>query len=163
MKYYISLGSNIGERKKNLDQALSLLEKNKVKIVKESSLYETSPVGTKEQPWFLNQVLEIQTELEPTAFLRMVQEIEKKIGRIHTVPKGPRCIDIDIILAENRIVRTLKLIIPHSEMTKRNFVLVPLKEIACEAVHPVLNKKIGDLLQKSKDESIVSLYVSAKK
>jgi 2-amino-4-hydroxy-6-hydroxymethyldihydropteridine diphosphokinase len=158
MKYHISLGSNIGERKKNLDQALSLLGKNDVQIVKESSIYESSPVGNTEQPWFLNQVLETQTELEPTAFLRMVKEIENKMGRIRTTPKGPRCIDIDILLAENRIVRSVELIIPHPEMTKRNFVLVPLKEIACETIHPVLNEKIGELWRKSKDRSIVRLY-----
>jgi 2-amino-4-hydroxy-6-hydroxymethyldihydropteridine diphosphokinase len=159
MKYHISLGSNIGERKKNLDQAFSLLGKNDVQIVKESSIYESSPVGNTEQPWFLNQVLETQTELEPPAFLRMVKEIEKKMGRIRTTPKGPRCIDIDILLAENRIVRSVELIIPHPEMTKRNFVLVPLKEIACETIHPVLNEKIGELWQKSKDRSIVRLHV----
>jgi 2-amino-4-hydroxy-6-hydroxymethyldihydropteridine diphosphokinase len=159
MKYHICLGSNLGERKENLVQALFLLEKNEVKIVKESSIYETSPVGKTDQPWFLNQVVEMQTELEPKPFLRMVKAIENKMGRIRTIPKGPRCIDIDILLAENRIVRSMDLIIPHPEIAERNFVLVPLKEIAFETVHPVLNEKIGDLWRKSKDRSIVKLYV----
>jgi len=158
MKYHIGLGSNIGERKKNLERAVILLKKNGVQIISESSIYETSPVGYSEQPWFLNQVLEIQAELDPKAFLRMVKEIEKKMGRILTRSKGPRCIDIDILLAENIIVQSKELIIPHPELAKRNFVLVPLKEIANVTVHPILNEKVGDLWRKSKDRSIVRLF-----
>ncbi len=159
IKYHISLGSNRGTREKNLDEAISLLEKNGVKILKKSSIYETSPVGNTEQPWFLNQVVEVQVETEPREFLCMVKGIENRMGRIPTEPKGPRCIDIDLLLAEERIVHSAELIIPHPELAKRNFVLVPLKEIADEAVHPVLNESIGDLCLKSTDSSIVRLFI----
>lgn len=163
MKYHIGLGSNIGEREKNLAQAIMLLKKNGVNIVKKSSIYETSPVGDTEQPWFLNQVLEVQTYLEPRAFLRLVLGIEKRMGRTRTTPKGPRCMDIDILLAENKIVQSEDLNIPHPEMANRNFVLVPLKEIAFDAIHPIPEEKIGDMWHRSKDRSIVRPYVPAKK
>jgi 2-amino-4-hydroxy-6-hydroxymethyldihydropteridine diphosphokinase len=160
MKYHIGLGSNIGERKKNLDQSVLLLKKNGVQIVRESSIYETSPVGMEEQPWFLNQVLEIQTELEPEALLELAKKIEERMGRKSAPPAGPRCIDIDILLAEDKIVHLPGLIIPHPEMARRNFVLVPLKEIAPKTVHPVLQEKIEDIWQNNSDTSIVKLYVS---
>ena len=103
MKYHISLGSNIGDREQNLEQAISLLEDKGVNILKKSSIYETSPVGDGEQPWFLNQVLEVQTESEPTEFLQLVLGIETQMGRTREVAKGPRCIDIDILLAGDMI------------------------------------------------------------
>jgi 2-amino-4-hydroxy-6-hydroxymethyldihydropteridine diphosphokinase len=155
MIYYISLGSNIGERRKNLTQAISLLKKGRVQIIKKSTVYETYPVGDTDQPWFLNQALKVQTESEPKSFLQLVKEIEKKMGRTRTRAKGPRCIDIDILLAENKVIRSLELDIPHPELANRNFVLVPLKEIAYDIVHPILKEKIGDLWRKSKDTSAV--------
>lgn len=161
MKYHISLGSNIGERETNLAQAIALLKKNGVNIVKKSSIYETYPVGDQEQPWFLNQVLEVQTESEPRTFLRLVKNIEKKMGRTRSTPKGPRCIDIDILLAENKIVQSEDLNIPHPELANRNFVLVPFKEIAFDAIHPICKEKIGVLWRKSKDRSVVRPYVPA--
>jgi 2-amino-4-hydroxy-6-hydroxymethyldihydropteridine diphosphokinase len=159
MKYFISLGSNIGAREKNLGQAIVRLKKNGVKILQKSSIYETSPVGSIEQPWFLNQVLEVETDLEPKPFLHMVKGIENKMGRIMTTPKGPRCIDIDILLAETRTIHSDELVIPHPELVRRNFVLIPLAEIAGGAVHPVLQAKIEDLRINSADNSIVRLFV----
>jgi 2-amino-4-hydroxy-6-hydroxymethyldihydropteridine diphosphokinase len=161
MKYHISLGSNISEREINLAQAIKLLKKYGVNIVKKSSIYETSPVGDTGQPWFLNQVLEVQTESDPRTFLRLVKNIEKKMGRTCTTPKGPRCIDIDILFAGNKIVQSEDLNIPHPEIANRNFVLVPLKEIAGDAIHPISKEKIGILWCKSKDRSIVRPYVPA--
>lgn len=158
MKYYISLGSNIGEREKNLARAIILLRKNGVSIVRESSIYETSPVGNTEQSWFLNQALEVQSQSEPKAFLHLVKGIEKKMGRTRTTLMGPRCIDIDILLAEDKIVHTDELIIPHPEMSYRNFVLVPLKEIAFDTIHPEFKEKIGDLWRRSKDMSVVKPF-----
>ena len=155
MKYHICLGSNIGDREKNLAQALILLERKGVKVIRKSSIYETSPVGEPEQPWFLNQVLEVLSELEPEKFLRLVLDIEKSMGRRRATPKGPRCIDIDILLAEDRIIHTKELIIPHPEMANRNFVLVPLKEIAFGTIHPESKEKIGNLWRMSKDTSVV--------
>ncbi len=161
MKYHIGLGSNIGERKTNLAQAVVLLEENGIRVIKKSSVYETSPVGILEQPWFLNQVIEVQTEADPQALLRVAKGIEKRMGRVPAGAKGPRCIDIDILLAENKVVRTGRLSIPHPELANRNFVLIPLKEIACDTVHPVFKIKIGDLWRKSKDSSIVRFYMPA--
>ena len=161
MNYFISLGSNIGEREKNLARAIELLQKSGVNILKESSIYETSPVGHTEQPWFLNQVLEVYADSDPEAFLRLVLGIERRMGRTRKTPKGPRCMDIDILLAEDKIVQSSDLCIPHPEMANRNFVLVPLKEIAYDAIHPVLKEKIGDLWLKSKDRSTVRPYIPA--
>jgi 2-amino-4-hydroxy-6-hydroxymethyldihydropteridine diphosphokinase len=158
MRYFISLGSNLGNRKKNLLRAVSLLKKSSVGIVTASSLYETSPVGFPAQPWFLNQVLEIETEMEPEFLLLLVKRIERNMGRKHSIQKGPRCIDIDILLAENKVVQTDKLQIPHPEVAKRNFVLVPLKEISPNTVHPVIQKKIEDLYRECKDTSAVLLF-----
>ena len=161
MKYHIGLGSNIGERKKNLERAVALLEENGIRVIQKSSVYETSPVGVLEQSWFLNQVIEVQTDRDPQTLLRIAKGIEKRMGRTPAVAKGPRCIDIDILLAENKIVRTGSLCIPHPELANRNFVLLPLKEIAHDTVHPVFKTTIGDLWQKSKDSSIVRFYMPA--
>ncbi len=157
MRYFISLGSNLGNRKKNLVRAVSLLKKNSVGIVKASSLYETFPVGLTAQPWFMNQVLEIETEMKPDPFLLLLKRIEKTMGRKHAIHKGPRCIDIDILLAEDKVVQTDRLQIPHPELAKRNFVLVPLREIAPNTVHPVIKKKIEELHLKCQDTSTVLL------
>lgn len=157
MRYFISLGSNLGDRRKNLSKTVVLLEENRIKVLKESSIYETSPVGFREQPWFLNQVLEIETDLHPEFLLRVAKRIEKRMGRRPAPAKGPRCIDIDILLADNRIIHTKKLRIPHADLEKRKFVLIPLNEIAPEIVHPVLHKKIQDLWKECQDSSEVYL------
>jgi 2-amino-4-hydroxy-6-hydroxymethyldihydropteridine diphosphokinase len=158
MRYHISLGSNIGDREQNLAKAIRLLKKKGVKVLKKSSIYETSPVGEIKQPWFLNQVLEVQVDSEPSAFLRLLLGIETKMGRRRTVAKGPRSIDIDILLAENNIIHNEDLRIPHPELNFRNFVLVPLKEIAFDVIHPELRKKIGDLCLLPNDSSTVRLF-----
>jgi len=162
VKYSISLGSNLGDRRKNLAQAISLLQKNDMRILKASSVYETSPVGFTAQPWFLNQVLEIEIDLQPESFLLLVKKIEKRMGRKRTIKKGPRCIDIDILLAENRVIQTEKIQIPHAELGKRKFVLTPLKEISPETVHPVLDEKIEDLWRKCRDTSSVCVFKEIK-
>jgi 2-amino-4-hydroxy-6-hydroxymethyldihydropteridine diphosphokinase len=162
MKYHIGLGSNIGERETNLLRAIALLEKRGIKIVKKSSIYETFPVGYAEQPWFLNQVLEVQSGLEPQELLRVILSIEKKMGRSRSSPNAPRCIDIDILLAGDRIIKSARLNIPHPELGNRNFVLVPLKEIAFDVIHPVFGKRMGELWHRSEDRSAVRLYIPAK-
>jgi 2-amino-4-hydroxy-6-hydroxymethyldihydropteridine diphosphokinase len=158
MRYFISLGSNLGNRRKNLIRAVSLLKKSLVKIIKASSLYETFPVGFITQPWFMNRVLEIETDMQPESFLLLVKSIEKGMGRKQTIQNGPRCIDIDILLAENRVVQTEKLQIPHPELNKRNFVLIPLSEISPNTVHPVIHKKIEELCRLCQDTSAVMLF-----
>jgi 2-amino-4-hydroxy-6-hydroxymethyldihydropteridine diphosphokinase len=155
MKYFISLGSNLGDRGKNLTLALSLLEKEGVEILKMSSLYETQPVEFPAQPWFYNQLVEVRTKANPEAFLGLIKEIEQKMGRKHGQKKRPRIIDIDIILAESSVIHKKELNIPHPRMEKRNFVLLPFVEISPETVHPVLNENMKTLWKKSDDRSIV--------
>jgi 2-amino-4-hydroxy-6-hydroxymethyldihydropteridine diphosphokinase len=157
MRYFIGLGSNMGNKRRNLSQASHLLEESGIKILKKSSIYETSPVGPVEQPWFLNQVLEVETDFSPQYLLRVTKRIEKKMGRHSGVAKGPRCIDIDILLSESGVVRTKKLQVPHPELEKRKFVLIPLMEIAPETVHPLLNKKVEDLWRECQDDSDVHI------
>ena len=151
MRYFLSLGSNFGDRKNNLDKAIRLLSKAGVHIVSTSSVYETEPVEIVSESWFYNQVLEVETGLIPEELLLQVKRIEKQMGRIQTKSLRFRPIDIDILLAEEKIVYTESLQIPHPRMAKRSFVLNPLAEIAPDIKHPILNKRILDLLEKSKD------------
>jgi len=155
MRYFLSLGSNLGDREKNLTRALSLLQKKGVKIRKTSSLYETQPVDISSKAWFYNQVAEVQVEIEPKELLALVKRIEKKMGRKAEGREINRIIDIDILLAEGRIIHTKELEIPHPRMEKRNFVLLPLLEISPDTVHPRLGESIRVLWEKSKDRSVV--------
>lgn len=155
MKYFLCLGSNLGDRAKNLERAIVLLEEAGVKIVRRSSLYETQPVDLASQPWFYNQVVEAESDLSAHDLLGVIKNIEKRIGRKVLRPRGPRLIDVDILLAEENVVQTEELIIPHPRLDKRNFVLIPLSEISPQSVHPLLREKIEDLCRKSKDTSLV--------
>ncbi len=160
MKYFLSLGSNIGNREKNLSDACFLLEKEHIKILRSSSIYETQPVDYSSQPWFLNQMLEVFTGLLPDELLDIIKKIETKLGRLKSIPKGPREIDIDIILAGELIQQTPRLQIPHPQMHKRNFVLVPLREMDPGVVHPVLMKTIESLALDNDDPSEIRKYRS---
>lgn len=155
MIYLLSLGSNIGDRKRNLARARRLLEKNGVAVLKASSVYRTEPVDVREQPWFDNQVLKVLTGRRPHELLALAKSIEAALGRVATVKKGPRTIDIDILLAEDTILETPELTIPHPRMAARNFVLIPLCEIAPRAVHPLLRKTVQELLRLCPDRSSV--------
>ncbi len=155
MRYFLSLGSNLGDKEKNLTLALFLLEKQGVEILKMSSLYETQPVDFPSQPWFYNQLVEVKIKANPDALLDLVKKIEQKMGRKRGQKKGSRIIDIDIILAEESVILKKELKIPHPRMEKRNFVLLPFVEIAPDTVHPVFNEDMKTLLKKSDDRSIV--------
>jgi 2-amino-4-hydroxy-6-hydroxymethyldihydropteridine diphosphokinase len=155
MRYFLSLGSNLGDKGKNLAHALTLLEKEGVEILKTSSLYETQPVDSPTQQWFYNQLVEVRTKANPEAFLDLIKKIEQKMGRKRKQKKGPRIIDIDIILAEGKVIRKKELKIPHPRMEKRNFVLLPFVEISPDTFHPVLNEDMKTLWKKSDDRSIV--------
>lgn len=150
-RVYLGLGSNIGESKKNIESALALLSE-KVNIVKKSSYYETEPVGFKDQPWFINMVLEAETKLDPKELLEFTQGIEKEMKRIKTIINGPRNIDVDILIYDDIKVETENLIIPHPRMQERNFVMVPLLEIAPEMV--LDNNYIKDIVESLKGEEI---------
>jgi len=155
MSYFLSLGSNLNDRAENLNKAKNFLIKEGLRILNASAIYETQPTDYIYQPWFLNQVIEVESDLDSRSLFSLIKKIEKKIGRKKTLPKGPRIIDIDIILNEMNIMKTAELIIPHPMLEKRNFVLIPLAEIAPDIIHPVLGKKIRELLTASKDRSRV--------
>lgn len=141
---YLSLGSNIGNRKKNLEKALTELDKSNIKEIKISSFYETEPVGPKQRN-FYNIAGKFKTNLKPQELLKTVKQIEEKLGRIKTYHWGPRLIDIDILFYGKQIVKTKNLIIPHKEIINRSFVLVPMNEIAPNFVHPANHKTIKTL------------------
>jgi 2-amino-4-hydroxy-6-hydroxymethyldihydropteridine diphosphokinase len=154
-KIYLSLGSNIGDRAANIARAVEELRKPKIRITRESSLYETEPVEFLEQAWFLNSVIEGETELSSQELINAILAIERMLGRERRIPKGPRLIDIDILFYGDAVICTPEIEIPHPRMAARRFVLVPLAEIAPNAVHPVLRKTIADLLAETPDCSEV--------
>jgi 2-amino-4-hydroxy-6-hydroxymethyldihydropteridine diphosphokinase len=129
---YLSLGSNLGDRAQNLERAIAALEREHIHVKRRSSIYETEPRDVAEQPWFLNMVVECETECFPLRLLAVVQRIEREMGRTrHGVPpRGPRLIDIDILLFGTVKMKTEKLEVPHPRMLERRFVLEPLVEIA---------------------------------
>ena len=155
MRYLLSLGSNLGNRRDHLARALAALEESRVKVLRSSSLYRTQPVGYAAQPWFYNQVVEVSSGLEPAELLALIKTVERNLGRRPAPRNRPRTIDIDILMAEDRVIKMRQLTIPHSRMAARNFVLVPLLEIAPGAVHPLLKERIADLHKKSRDKSVV--------
>ena len=142
---YLSLGSNLGEREENLCQALTLLSL-KVNLDEVSSIYETEPIGYKNQPLFLNLVCRITTNLPPEELLHFAKEIETRMGRVPSEQiNSPRPIDIDILFYDNKIMETQNLTIPHPRLKDRAFALIPLAEIAPDLVHPKLDKNIAQL------------------
>ncbi|MDQ6759431.1 MAG: 2-amino-4-hydroxy-6-hydroxymethyldihydropteridine diphosphokinase [Acidobacteriota bacterium] len=143
---YLSLGSNLGNREENLRRALDLLREAGVRVAKSSSIYETEPQDVREQPWFLNMVIEVETALFPKQLLGRIHKIERELGRKRTVPKGPRTIDIDILLYGSLVMDSAELEIPHPRMAERRFVLEPLQEIAPGILHPVTTKTVREML-----------------
>jgi len=152
---YLSLGSNRGDRAENIALAIAALRQRGVRVTQESSLYETEPLEIREQPWFLNCAIAAETEFSPQRLMEVLLEIEREMGRERLVPKGPRLIDMDILLYGSDIVRGPGLEIPHPRMAERKFVLVPLAEIAGEANHPVAMMTIAEMLEATADRSAV--------
>ena len=143
---YIALGSNLGDKEANLRRALELLIERGVEIVKTSTFISTEPYGVTDQPQFLNGVCEVRTSLEPLELLRTLLEIEQEMGRVRVRHWGERNIDLDLLLYEDVVMNTPELILPHPDMQNRDFVLLPLAEIAPEIVHPTLQKTIHELV-----------------
>jgi len=152
---YLSLGSNVGDREKNLRVAIDELPHAGVAIAKVSSFYETEPVDFLDQPWFLNCVVEAETHFDPFMLLRALREIETKMGSKKLVAKGPRLIDMDILLYGSETIDTPDLQVPHPRMHLRRFVLVPLAEIAPSLRHPSWAKTISELAAVTTDRSEV--------
>ena len=141
---YLSLGSNMGDRAANLRQAIDGL-RSLGEVVAVSSFYETEPVEVTAQPWFLNCAVSLDTEKMPKQLMRQVLELEQSMGRRRLQKKGPRLIDIDILLFANSVIDTKELVVPHPAMHERRFVLEPLAEIAPDVRYPGLKKTVREL------------------
>jgi len=149
-KVYVAFGTNIGDKTKNIEKALKLMEERGLKITKKSSIYSTEPYGYVQQPEFLNGVVKVETQLSPRQVLKTLLQIEKDMGRVREFKWGPRNIDLDIIFFNGDIIDEEDLKVPHPDMHNRDFVLKPLSEIAPDFVHPTLNKSIKQLLEELK-------------
>ncbi len=155
MEYYLGLGSNLGQRKKNLKQALVKLKSLGIFLCKVSSVYETQPFGNTRQPWYMNIVVKVSSDMSPNDLLKEIKKVEKEMGRTLYGINNPRPIDIDILFSEEHIIKNKNLEIPHKELVHRNFVLIPLIEIAPDLVHPVLKEKVYHIYKNCRDESLV--------
>ena len=148
-RVFFSLGSNLGDRRENLERAIEALEREQIPVLQQSSIYETEPQEVANQPWFLNMVVQSEAHYFPIQCLRIVQRIERELGRVRggsVVRKGPRVIDIDILLFGNVVMESGSLTLPHPRMLERRFVLEPLKEIAPGLRHPVNKEPIDKYL-----------------
>jgi 2-amino-4-hydroxy-6-hydroxymethyldihydropteridine diphosphokinase len=155
MAIYLGLGTNLGNREAQLRSTVIRLMDRNVTVCRSASLYSTQPRGLLDQPWFLNTVVEVRTLLEPEALLRECLEIERLAGRVRDVRNGPRPLDIDILLYNERILDTADLQIPHPRYRERRFVLVPLVEIAPDLSDPVCGLTMRQLLDFCQDDGEV--------
>jgi 2-amino-4-hydroxy-6-hydroxymethyldihydropteridine diphosphokinase len=142
---YIALGTNLGDRLANLKLARDSLAEAGV-LVASSPVYQTPPWGIVDQPAFLNQVVQIRTDLPPVKLLKYLKSLESRMGRVPSVKYGPRLIDMDILFYDNRIIERRKLQIPHPRMAERAFVLVPLADLAADLKHPVSGLSVKEML-----------------
>jgi 2-amino-4-hydroxy-6-hydroxymethyldihydropteridine diphosphokinase len=157
---YLSLGGNMGDRDRILAGARNSI-KETFPSARFSGVYETEPVDFLDQPWFLNQVAEIQTDLTPESLLEWAHSLEDRFGRQRNIPKGPRTLDIDILLYDHKIITGATLTVPHPELLNRRHVLVPLAELASDKMLPMSRMTIREALKKVNDRSQVKLHASS--
>lgn len=148
---YLLIGTNLGNKEENLTKAIKLIEANCGIVLKQSAIYETAAWGNTEQPNFLNQALELRTDLSAKKLMKQLLHIERLMGRQRTEKMGPRLIDLDIVLMDEEVIQSEILILPHPHLQDRKFVLLPLAEIAPKAYHPIFNKTAEQLLKECGD------------
>ena len=147
-KVFVGIGSNLGVPIENCEKAICLLNSlPKAEIIDRSNLYESEPIGEISQNWFVNTTVAIKTSLDPESLLEELFNVENNLGRKRKEKWGPRIIDLDILVYENYVINSATLTLPHPEMTKRRFVLLPLSEFAGDYEHPIENKTISELLK----------------
>ncbi len=160
---YLSLGTNLNDRIENLRRCLKLIAyQNDIQIEDISSVYKSEPIGFTNQPWFLNLIIKISTNLAPLDLLKISQKLETLTGRKKTFRWGPRIIDIDIIDYNNTLFDHQKLRLPHQQLHMRRFVLIPLREVAENYFHPEIKKNIDQLLAECPDKSQIKWYKHGK-
>lgn len=158
LTYHLIIGGNLGDRISRLAQARQLLSEKAGTIMAESSIYETQPWGYEEQPWFLNQAIELRSSKTPLELLENMKQIETEVGRTPSEKWHARTIDIDILLCGQEIVKENRLEIPHPLLHERNFALIPLMEIAGDQIHPILGKSIEEIYTESRDNGEVCIF-----
>jgi 2-amino-4-hydroxy-6-hydroxymethyldihydropteridine diphosphokinase len=154
---FLGLGSNIGNKENYINKALTFISELYT-VKKTSHLYLTEPVGNITQSWFLNCVVEIQTDVDPKKLLSIFKSIERKLGRTKTMKNGPRTIDIDILFYGDHVIKTKSLVIPHPLIQERLFVLQPIMDINPDFIHPVLKKSIHRMYNDHPWAEKVTLY-----
>jgi len=158
-KVYLGLGSNLGDRQKHILGAVSALTGiSDIKFHRSSSIYETEPWGNKDQPGFLNSIVEVETDLSPQDLIKVLKDIENRLGRKKREKWMEREIDIDVLFYDNEVIKNDFLEIPHKEICNRKFILVPMCELERNFKHPLSGKKMFELLDETKDESSVKLF-----
>lgn len=150
---YLALGANLGDRLANLKQAIAALTPQ-MEVRAKSGVYETPPWGFEDQPKFLNQVIKVNTYLDPEPLLKHLKRLEVALGRQESFPNGPRLIDMDILFYDDLVVNKPSLVIPHPRLHERGFVLLPLMEIAPNLIHPVTQKSVREMAELIKTEGI---------
>jgi 2-amino-4-hydroxy-6-hydroxymethyldihydropteridine diphosphokinase len=144
---YVGIGSNLGDREDNIRRALAALREPGIQVLRHSAIYETAPMIVTNQPWFLNLVVEAKTALFPLQLLHFLKAVEKSLGRKRGISKGPRKIDLDVLLYGRSVIDTPEFTIPHPGMAERRFVLEPLAELAPALRHPLTRQTIRQMLQ----------------
>lgn len=157
MQIFLGLGTNIGDKKENLEQACVLLEKEGIKVITRSPIYKTPPYGhIQDQDDFLNQVIEVETDIEATELFHVLKRIENNMGREKVERWGPRLIDLDILFYGDQLIENEFITVPHKDLQNRNFVLKPLCDIATDLLHPVFRKTMRELLDECRDDGQIS-------